>query len=64
MGLQRPRKFSDGHMTMKMNPQGILEYDVHVVNARYDKKRKEWMYKLTDWEGKAMSGETEETKLG
>ena len=64
MSLQPGREFSDGDTTRKQNPQGIPEYVVHVVSARYDEERKEWMYKLTDWEGKAMSGETGETKLG
>ena len=64
MSLQPDREFANGETIRKANPQGILEYVVHVVSARYDEERKEWMYKLTDWEGKAMSGETDETKLG
>ena len=63
MSLQPEREFSDGDRVMKANPHGIYEYEVNVVSARYDEERQEWMYKLTDWEGKAMSGETEETKL-
>ena len=64
MSMQPEREFSNGKRIWKQNTQGILEYVVHVVSARYDEERMEWMYKLTDWEGKAMSGETEETKLG
>ena len=58
------REFYDGERIRKANSQGIFEYVVNVVSARYDEERKEWMYKLTDWEGKAMSGETAETMLG
>ena len=63
MSLLPPRAFSDGEKAQKANQAGIYEYIVYVVSARYDEERKEWMYKLTDWERKAMPGETEETKL-
>ena len=61
--LQPKQEYSIGSTARKMNTSGIYEYEVHVVGARYDSGRKEWMYTLTDWEGKAMPGETEETKL-
>ena len=47
-----------------MNAQGIFDKTVHVVSARYDTGEKEWMYTLTDYEHKEMSGETQETRLG
>ena len=55
--------YFNGDKTRKKNPQGIAEYDVHVVSARYDEERATWMYTLTDWEQKEMLGETEETGL-
>lgn len=64
MGLQRPRKYPDGKKIWKKNAQDIFEYVVHVVSARYDEGCQSWMYTLTDWEKKAMSGETDETRLG
>ena len=63
MSLQPDQKFPNGKKVRKENLQGILEYDVHVVSARYDPECKEWMYTLTDWEKNALPGETEETKL-
>lgn len=62
--LQRPRKFPDGRKIRKKNSSNILEYDVHVVKARYDEELQSWMYTLTDYEQKALSGETQETMLG
>ena len=64
MRLQRKRKYPDGKKVRKKNAQDILEYDVHVVKARYDEERRSWMYTLTDWEQKELPGETEETRLG
>lgn len=64
MGLQRPRKYPDGKKIWKKNAQDLFEYEVHVVSARYDEERQSWMYTLTDWEKKALSGETDETRLG
>ena len=63
MRLQPKQAFFIGDTARKINAQGIYEYVVHVVDARYDSGRKEWMYTLTDWERKAMSGETKETDL-
>ena len=57
-------KFLAGDKIKKENPQGLLVYDVHVVSARYDEGKKEWMYILTDCKQNALAGETEETKLG
>ena len=63
MSPQPERKFPNGKKIRKQNAQGIFEYDVHVVSARYDAELKEWMYTLTDWEKKPITGETEEEKL-
>ena len=46
-----------------MNAQGIYDAIVHVVSARYDGGEREWMYTLTDFEQKELSGETPETRL-
>lgn len=64
MCQQPDPKFLAGDQIKKMNAQGLLVYDVHVVSAKYNEGKKEWMYTLTDCERKALPGETEETKLG
>lgn len=60
---QRPRKYADKKKLRKQNAQGVPEYNVSVVSARYDDVRRSWMYTLKDWEDKPIAGETEETKL-
>lgn len=61
---QRPQKFTVGKKLRKKNAQGILQYNVSIVSARYDKARRSWMYTLKDWQNEGIDGETEETKLG
>ncbi|KAL9134428.1 MAG: hypothetical protein Q9175_004387 [Cornicularia normoerica] len=62
--VSRPRKHGDGKKLRKQNAQGILQYNVSVVRARYDHVRHSWMYTLNDWQNEPIAGETEETKLG
>ena len=62
--LQRPRKYEDEQNLRMENAQGILEYDVSVVSARYDEEQHKWMYTLNDWQNERIAGETPETKLG
>ena len=61
--LQRPRKFSDGEQLRMKNEQGILQYDVTVVSANYDKGKHKWMYTLIDYKKEPISVPVEETKL-
>ena len=61
---QRPRKHADGKTLRKKNAQGILQYIVSIVSARYDNSRHSWMYTLNDYANERIAGETEETKLG
>ena len=48
---------------LKENEHGIFEFVVYVVSGKYDEGKKEWMYKLTDWKKKDMSGKTPEGSL-
>lgn len=61
---QRPRKWEDKKKLRKKNAQGILQYDVTIVSARYDDKHHSWMYTLDDWHNERIPGETAETMLG
>lgn len=61
---QRPRKWADKTKLRKKNAQGIPQYTVTIVSARYDDARRSWMYILNDWQNERIPGETEETKLG
>ena len=49
---------------MMANAQGILEFDVSVVSARYDDQQRKWMYTLNDWKNERIPGEVPEGKLG
>ena len=61
---QRPRKWKeDGQKVRKKNAQGIPQYEVFIVSARYDKERHSWMYTLDDWKHERIDGETEERGL-
>ena len=60
---QRPRKWKDGKKQRKKNDQGIPQYEVFIVSARYDKERHSWMYTLDDWNHERIDGETEEKLL-
>lgn len=64
MKPQRPKNFKYGKKLWKQNAQGIHEYEVSIVSARYDNVRHSWMYTLKDWKNERVAGETEETKLG
>ena len=64
LGPQRPRKYIDGKKLRKKNAQGILQYNVSIVSARFDNTRHAWMYKVKDWQDQPMTEEVEETKLG
>lgn len=46
------------------NAQGVFDYSVTVISARWDDDSKEWMYTLTDWAGRRIAGETRERQLG
>ena len=48
---------------MKKNAQGIPQYDVSIVSARYDDTRHSWMYTLKDFRGEPIAGETAEMQL-
>lgn len=61
---KRPRKHTNGKKLRKKNAQGIPQYDVSIVSARYDNERHSWMYTLMDWRNESIFGETEETMLG
>lgn len=61
---QRPRRFADGRKLRKKNAQGILQYNVSIVSARYDDERHKWMYTLKDWLDRLLDGEAEERMLG
>ena len=61
---QRQRKFKDGKQLMKKNAQGILQYNVSIVSARYDSEHHSWMYTLNDWRNERIPGETTEKMLG
>ena len=64
MSPQRQRKWlPDGLKLRKKNAQGILQYDVSIVSARYDHEHHTWMYKLNDWQDKPIEGETAEIML-
>ena len=61
---QRPRKWKeDGKKLRRKNDQGMLQYEVFIVSARYDKGRHSWMYTLDDWKHERIPGETEEKLL-
>ena len=49
---------------MKQNAQGIFEYEVTVLSARYDNTNHKWLYKLLDYNQKPIAGETPEIELG
>lgn len=61
---QRPRKYADGKKQRMKNGQGILQYVVYIVSARYDNTRHSWMYTLKDWQNMPIAGEKEEIQLG
>lgn len=61
---QRKRKYADKKKLRKKNAQGILQYSVSIVSARYDDVRHKWMYTLNDWQNERITGETEEKELG
>ena len=61
---QRPQKFTVVGMKLrKKNAQGIAQYIVYLVSARYDESRHSYMYTLDDWQHERIPGETEETML-
>ena len=64
LSSQRARKWPDGKTLMKQNAQGIFEYEVTVVSARYDKTNHKWLYKLSDYNQQPIAGETPEIELG
>ncbi len=49
---------------MKQNAQGIFEFEVTVVSARYDNINHKWLYKLVDYKQQPIAGETPEVELG
>ena len=61
---QRPQKWKAGKKLRQKNAQGILQYDVSIVSARYDNERRSWMYTLKDYRNQLIAGETKETMLG
>lgn len=46
------------------NAQGIFEYVVTVVAAKYDPSKHTWMYTLKDWQMLPVAEPCAETKLG
>ncbi|KAL8703683.1 MAG: hypothetical protein Q9201_003137 [Fulgogasparrea decipioides] len=60
----RPRKYEDGKPLRKKNSLGIFEYDVIVVDAKYDNVKQSWMYKLKDYRSVLIEGTTRERDLG
>lgn len=62
--VARPRKYADGKKQRMKNGQGILQYVVYIVSARYDNTRHSWMYTLKDWQNMPIAGEKEEIQLG
>jgi hypothetical protein len=49
---------------MMKNPQGIFEFEVTVVTARYDNAEHRWMYTVNDYKGNQLKDEVPEVKLG
>ncbi|KAL2040233.1 hypothetical protein N7G274_007136 [Stereocaulon virgatum] len=61
---QRARKWPNGKTLMMKNPQGIFEYEVTVVTAKYDNVDHRWLYTLNDYNGEQINEEVPEVKLG
>ncbi|MCJ1371567.1 hypothetical protein MMC20_002785 [Loxospora ochrophaea] len=57
-------RLRDGKKLRKKNLKGILDTDVIIASAEYNRQSHSWMYTLKDRRGDLIAGQTAETQLG